>query len=664
MPEFNRKILSEIQTAQNYEWLEQNQLGAYASSSILGMNTRREHGLYVVPHKEAGKKVVLLAKLEESVFIDNQLYELSVNRYTDHIFPQGYQYLEEMRTDPFPHFEFKVDDRIIHKTLFIQNDRNYLYIRYELKNQGKPVKLVIKPFIACRYSDFLADEIQGYNTDSYLGQNLVRWAPRPDMPELNVCYNKGDFTAATLWYHGFYYPQSDDRYKYNSEDLLNPGFFEVTLNPYENLDMMFSTDDLNDFDLDYEAAYRKERELRQQSEQIAKENKAFPFYFGTELKGAVQADNEIPVVTSIMENSPEMRGTLLSLPGLLLSEKNYSAFKTIYTKIGGLLREGLLPINWEADEDQRRYGMADLSLWYIYIGYLYLKESGDTEFFTNGVSAYFNEIYDRYSKGTSYNIYEDKDGLIFCGDKTTRSSWIPLYAKNGESLRYGKLLEVNALWYNALRILAYINESLGKKRLKSRFEKHAKQVRESFNSVFINETDSAFYDFVRHEDKNNAFRFVQIIPFVLPYFIVEDHLGKNIFERIDRELVTPYGLRAASLKNTGQSDMINLARSSTDSYSKAIWPWTIMFYLQAGYNNNYNSSHAEQTLSHFFEPILKLRKRGLLGYIAEAVFVDSHVTEAGIRDYIPALAALKWSAYLIEKWKKEKSRKNKSQRSS
>ncbi|HID40188.1 MAG TPA: hypothetical protein EYP36_11840 [Calditrichaeota bacterium] len=652
MPEFSKDILKDIHSAEQFEWMEHNSLGSYAASTIIGMNTRREHGIVVVPYGNSGKKVVLLSKLEESVFIENRIYEISTNRYTDNIFPTGYHFLEKVEFLPFPRFVFNVEERIIHKTIFIQNDKNNIYIRYELKNQGKPIRMVIKPFISCRASDVLTGDIQGYNTDSYIGNNIVRWVPKPEMPELNVLFNKGEYTAATLWYHGFYYQQSEDRYHHNTEDLLNPGFFEVTLNPYESMDMLFSIDDLHNADINFEEAFRKERELRRQQKQKEKRTGPLQLSFAQELKSVVRENAPVPVATSIMENAPNMRNILLSLPGLLLSDKSYDRFKIIYKRIGELFRDGLLPSNWETEEQNRSYGTIDLSFWFIYVGYLYFKESNDKEYFSKGILEIFTDIFDSFHKGKVIN--KDKDELIICGNESAHSSLYPVQTKEGKQTRYGKLLEVNVLWYNALRMLAEISDHLGKRRFKSRLTKLADKVQKSFQEKFINKNSFAFYDFIDSRRKGDDFRMTQVIPLFLPFPIVDDdRFALKVLERIDKELLTPYGLRAASGQNETASKAADLSRQSIDFYSKAIWPWTVMCYIQADYNIRHDIDRTKKILVQFFEPLLKLREQGLLHFIPEDVFINDSVIEAGIRDFTTALAALKWSNYLINKWQKE-----------
>ena len=166
------------------------------------MNTRREHGILVVPDNSQKKKIVLLSKLEESIFIDSKLHDISTNQYNTGIFPSGYTYLEKFEMNPFPCFTFKIDGRVIKKTVFLLSNYPMLIVRYELKNKGIPVNIIVKPFIAERFATEITKDLQGLNTDSYLGHQFVRWAIKPNMPELYVYYSHGHDDFEDIIRHG------------------------------------------------------------------------------------------------------------------------------------------------------------------------------------------------------------------------------------------------------------------------------------------------------------------------------------------------------------------------------------------------------------------------------------------------------------------------------
>ncbi len=647
---FEQDVFSDFESATEHEWLERNKNGAYTSSTLIGVNLRREHGLFVVPQKDHHEKVVTLSKFEESVFVENHLYEISTNLYTDAIFPKGYQYIKSAQIDPFLRLLFQVDDRKIQKTIFLLRDKNLLLVRYELLNQGRPIKLIIKPFLAARLHHAINTETQGLNTDSYLGKGWVRWAPRPYLPQLYIHFLKGEFVPATLWYHNFYYPKDAGRYPEQKESLYNPGFFRVELNPYDTFDLFVTTEELSFEDLDFEALFRQEATSRKNNEND----------YLTEIK--LQSDRiravkvrEYPVWTiTDLEPIQSTRDLLFALPALLALPDRLKEFAQIYLKLAACENSGLLPVTYPPDKEKAYYGAADLSLWFINWGYFYFLKSGEIKPFEEGLFDTFRSIIEAYTKGTLFNIYADKDGLIFCGNKNTNLSWIPLVNKDGEVLRYGKLVEINALWYNALKISEFFSRRLGKKRLGNKYKKQAEKVKQSFRKIFVNQQKNAFFDFVTLEQKNTDFRINQLVPLALPFELVDREIGINVFGRVQEELVTPYGIRSQSSYDAGfQEDEYILARRNVAQYyNGAIWPWAVALYTQAYLNLTTDRRLRVSDFWNYFKPLLELTESGLLGFIPEAVFLNEHVHQDGIQDYGTSMAGILWSDFLLHQVQK------------
>ncbi len=649
-----REALTNLKIASEYEWLERNKIGVYASSSSIGMNTRREHGLLVVPDKNSEKKIVVLSKFEESVFIENRVHEISTNQFIGSIHPAGYNYLEKFTKNPFPSFDYKIEDRLLRKTMFLMSDQPVLVVRYELRNQGKPIVLVLKPFLADRYNTDLSTEIQGLNTDSYQGHRFVRWAPRATMPELYVYYSTGEFISASLWYHNFYYPNDNGRHNLNSEDLFNPGFFQITLKPYDTIDLFISTRELQTgSNLCFEDIYRSENADHKSrfERQIIKNDDVKSL--NANLENAVNRINNLPTISiSTIENIHNLRDMMVSIPGLFFINENQDFFREYYLSLLPKIKNGLLPLVENGSKENMFYGCADLSLLYIIFGDHYLKKTGDTDFFKDDVLNAYNSIIEKYRKGTLFNIYCDKDDLVFAGDKASSVSWIPLRDKGGQALRYGKLLEINALWYNALRSMESISKKINKKRWASRYGGLADKVNKNFNKMFVDSGANQFNDFINSETVNKDFRINQIIPLLLPYDLVDEKIAQSILLRIGSELLTPYGLRSLSKNDDAfilKSPFEYLDRSVPEYYNGTIWPWTVGLYVETVMKLSGNSKDLAVKLERYFKPILELRQNGLLGYIPEAVNTNGYIKQQGIADYTPALAGVVWAYYRLEK---------------
>ena len=632
------EILNDIHLAQEYEWLERNRNGAYAASTVIGMNKKRSHGLLVAPHGENNEKIVVLSKFEESVFIKNNLHEISVNRYIDTFFPQGYTYLKEYEQSPFPKFIYQVEDRIIHKTLFLLEDENTLVVRYELKNQGEPIKLVIKPFLAIRPNHQLIKESQGLNTDSYLGQGWVRWAPRANRPELYVYFTRGEFVPATLWYHNFYYPQDGDETKKETEDLFNPGFFQLQLLPYETVDLFVSTGELDPFEMNYETLYRKEAAKRFYPQTAAQGDRAFLDLKANFLK-ALPLQKDATLSISLLDKETSLRDLLFVMPALLHDEQTRANFVSLFRKMIHLFESGLLPAHYPPEQPPF-YTSADPGLWIFQLWHEYYLKTGGDELLQAEIYDIFRSVIDAFTKGTSNNIYMDKDGLLNTGNSTTSTSWISLIDREGKVLRYGKLFEMNALWYNALKIMEQFSLILKKKRLAGRYRNSAQKTADAFFEVFYDKESGGFFDFVNHASKNRDFRINQIIPLSLSYSVVGKEYTGLLLQKAEEKLVTPFGLKSKE-GAVGSADGF-ISRKKAEYYNGAIWPWAIQLYVRACLNHKVKDSHFVKDLREYFQPILRLLSDGLLGYIPEALKLNEEIHQNGIADYLPSIASFIW----------------------
>jgi len=624
----------------SFEWMDRNQKGAYSSSTVCGMNTRREHGLFVVPDSDLKKKVVLLSKLEESVFVGNRLHEISTNQFAHNIFPRGYKYLKKFSVTPFPKSIFEIEDRILHRTVFWVSDRNILAVRYELKNQGNPIKLIIKPFLTARYNQALTDEIQGINTDSYLSQHSVRWGLRLFLPQLYAYFLSGSYNTATLWYHNFFYRNDRNRYKDQQEDLLNPGFFEAELKPYDFFDIFFSTEDLSENELDYEAMQRAEHDKRGFGKTITEDEEGeSAAHFRNHLRlSRIEYEETLYPVASSINPTRNLRHILFAMPGMYLAEKDYTNFKLHYKNISVNLDRGLLPVHYPKIGSSVSYAAADLSLWYIDLGYKYYCETNDIRFFDGDLFESFRSIIEHYSKGVRFNIYRDSDNLLFTGDRKNDVSWQYGAKTKAADVRYGKLLEINALWYNAVKIMSEFSKSLGKKRIAGKYAKLSEKIKKSFDKVFVYD-DSGLYDFVRPDHHNNEFTINQLIPVSLIFRCCNDDIAMKVLERIESELVTPFGICIAAKSERDKKDRNkNYLKHLIKTNMTSLYIQARMYYKPVGYD-----------ILHYFYPMINLANEGLLGFVPEYVTSDDKHHQVGIPDYTPSLADWIWMEYLFTK---------------
>jgi len=583
----DKKVCQNFNLSIEREWLETNNLGSYSSSTIYGLNNRIYHGLYAIPIGSVNERTIILSKFEESVFIGTHAYDLSTNRFFGGVHPHGYRYLVEFRIDPFPRFTFMIANRRIEKTVFLLHDQNILVIRYANKNQGVPIKLIVKPLIAGRKTTELGKEIPDIITDSYSDGKVVRIAPKPEIPELNIYYLKGEYFQAPLWYYNFKYEMGSESRGKNksilSEDQFNPGFFTCTLNAYETFDMFISVHAITNFD--YEGIYHSEKEYRRK---IGSKFKIFPA-FAKDIYESIKTfrisrSEKYPLLLPNYHHyQMTTREMILALPGLTMVERNINSIKRVITYFEHNLNDGLFPEKYPFDDKEKQDYAADLSLLFINFAYHFIEFTNDIDYLDQVLLDLCKSIVDGFNKGTRHEIFKDKDDLLSTGSKEIVTSWIPLRDAKNNVLRYGKLLEMNALWYNALKIMESFCQLLDKIRQAKRYAKLAKRTQESFLAYFYDQSRERFYDLIRYDWQDTSFRINQLFLIALPFSMLSQEQGAKLLQEIDDELLTPFGLRSLSAKEKPFKGRLKVNISSQDPeyYLGCVWPWTIGLYADA-----------------------------------------------------------------------------------
>src|SRR5690242_19268677 len=236
MIQFKKSISGDLADASSREWLETNGLGGFASSTIIGLNTRRYHGLLVAAAKPPVGRYVLLSKLEERLVIDGQRFELSANRYPGVVHPQGYQYLKQFRLSPFPVFTYEANGIEIEKTTFMNHDENSTVIQYELKRKHgafpRVVSLEIRPLMAFRDYHSTTHENGGLNSAVETTTGTAAFAPYPGLPTLFVNHDGAEVEKTGVWYRNFEFDRERERGLDFVEDLFQP--YELRFDLVEN----------------------------------------------------------------------------------------------------------------------------------------------------------------------------------------------------------------------------------------------------------------------------------------------------------------------------------------------------------------------------------------------------------------------------------------------
>lgn len=220
--EFNREALADIEGSLQREWLETNGLGGFASSTILGVNTRRYHGLLTAAMK------VLVSKLEETIILGGKHYDLGANRYPGVLYPRGFEYLTRFRLDPFPVFTYRAGDVEIDKRVFLVQNENTVVVEYEMR-EGPECLLELRPLIAFRDYHGLTHRNDALNPEYVLDGNTIQLTPYSGLPTLYIAHSGADVERSGDWYYSFEYDRERERGLDFQEDLFNPFVARFTL---------------------------------------------------------------------------------------------------------------------------------------------------------------------------------------------------------------------------------------------------------------------------------------------------------------------------------------------------------------------------------------------------------------------------------------------------
>lgn len=590
------------------EWIETNGLGGWASSTVSGMHTRGYHGLLVAAVNPPTQRKVLLSRMDETVIVNNTRHELATRHYPKITTPQGYRYLHSFKRDLFPEFEYKVDELIIKKTIAAIHGKNTVIVKYELKNTSDAVTLELQPFAAGRDYHSLG-KVRAINYDQISFENNILTIPEfEDSSKFKIQIPGAKFFTNNDWYYQFEYLEELARGLNCLEDLFTPGKFEVKLNPNEPLFVIISSESQAVDSTDSADLFETEKQRRLSLID------AVPVKDPVVTKLVLAADQFIvqrgteqkTIIAGYHWFTDWGRDTMIALPGICLTTRRFDDAKKILKEFSQHVNQGMLPNRFPDKDTGPEYNSVDAALWYFIAVYKYFEYTNDTQFIKDEILPVLRDIIAWHIKGTRFGIKVDEDGLLLSGEPEVQLTWMD--AKIGKWVvtpRTGKTVEVNALWYNCLKILEFFEDKLGSKEASKKLTQRAEIISLAFNQIFWNEKDSCLLDYVSIADDQNQrqIRPNQIIALSLPFPILSIDRGEKILACIEKELLTIKGLRTLSPFNKdyrGRYEGDNLSRDSA-YHQGTVWPWLLGQFFTAliNYRQEKGRSQAQQIFNLF-----------------------------------------------------------------
>src|SRR6266849_8830330 len=420
MIQFKQETCGDLDAASRREWLETNGLGGFASSTITGLNTRRYHGLLVAATKPPVGRVVMLSKLEETLFIDGQSFELSANQYPGVVHPQGFRHLKQFRLDPFPVFTYEIEGIEIEKVVFMIYGENSTAVQYELKNNSHPelpknLRLEVRPLIAFR--DYHSTTHENGSINSAVEQNpgVASVTPYQGLPALHLAHNADELRKTGEWYRNFEYDAERERGLDFSEDLFNPLVWRFDLHLRLPASVIASTEK---HDVAPAAEYRQREITRRRTTATAS---PVEDAFAQDLAAAadqyiVSRADERTVIAGYHWFSDWGRDTMIALPGLTLPTGKHDVARSILRTFAKHVNQGMLPNRFPDAGETPEYNTVDATLWFFEAARAYLAYTGDEEFVRTELYPVFTDIISWHTRGTRYGIKLDSSGLLASGE--------------------------------------------------------------------------------------------------------------------------------------------------------------------------------------------------------------------------------------------------------
>ncbi len=573
---FEKAVMTNLQESLRRELLRTNRSGAYSCSTIVDCNTRKYHGLLVVPVPEINDdNHVLLSSLDVTVIQHGAEFNLGLHKYGGNNYsPNGHKYIREFDCDKVPTTLYRVGGVLLKKEVVFQHYEDRILIRYTLVDAHSATTLRFRPFLAFRSVRAFTHENTAANRDYQAVTNGIKTCMYAGYPDLYMQFSKkNEFIYQPDWYRGMEYPKEQERGYDSNEDLYVPGYFEMPIKKGESIVFAASTAPAKTTGL--KTLFDHEVEVR-----APRDN-----FFHCLVNAAHQFHNrENEEDRYLLAGYPwfkcRARDTFISLPGLTLAIDEQDYFELVMKTAERGLREFMAgkPLTVKIYEMEH----PDVMLWAIWAIQQYAKNAGK-EKCIEMYGSLVKDIMDYILAGKHHNLRIDDNGLVYSNGRDTAITWMNSTA-NGRPVvpRTGYIVEFNALWYNALKFAASLATDEGRAEDAAKLEGHAELCKTSFVNTFLNEF-GYLLDYVDGNMMDWSVRPNMIFACAFDYSPLNQDQKKSVLDVCTRELLTPKGLRTLSPKSGGYNPMYVGPQEQRDYayHQGTAWPWLGGFYMEA-----------------------------------------------------------------------------------
>ncbi|TLX76162.1 glycogen debranching protein [Labilibacter sediminis] len=590
---FEKSKLINLEQSLFQEILRTNRAGSYSSSSIIGCNTRKYHGLLVCPLPEFNMtRHVLLSSLNATVIQHEKEFNLGIHKYMgNHYDPKGHKYIRELDFDIIPRTVYRVGGvQLAVETVLVEKEEQVL-IKYTLLEANSDTKLKLKPFLANRSVHELTHQNLSANTKYTYIPNGINIQMYPNIPALSLQLSKdNEFVPVPDWYRGIEYFKEERRGYNYKEDLYVPGYFEFEIKKGESVIFSASTKEFKPGG--FKSKFSKEVNKRIPREGLYHNllNSASQFF--------VSKGKAITMVAGYHWYNKRLRDTLISSPLLTESLGDINLFHKVIESSARELKTIF------SDKSHTKLTEADTPLWFFWTIQQCWGKSCTKELWLKHNSI-VKLIINSYLNNRFENITVQNNGLVHSFDDNIPLTWMNGMSGNKPvTPRNGNCVEVNALWYNALKVSHKLSSEINDEAFIKVIEPVIAKIESSFVDTFWNDEDKCLFDLVSDEFKDNSIRPNQIFATAFEHSPLDNEKKKSIVDIVRKELLTPKGIRSLSPQDPHYEGLIEGAADVRELslHQGTVWPWLISFYAEAYLNLHKQSGiHHIKRIANNFE---------------------------------------------------------------
>lgn len=569
---FDKTQLINLEYSLKREILRSNRAGSYAYTTLIGCNTRKYHGLLACPveHLDGGTHM-LLSSLDETIIQHNAMFNLAIHKFPNVYEPKGHKYIRDFDLEPNMSIIYRVGGVVLKKELILVTTEERILIRYTLLDAHSPTKIRFKPFLAFRNIHSLSKANLDVNRKYTEIENGIKIRLYNGYPYLYMQFSKKvEYIHVPDWYYNIEYLEEKERGYDYQEDLFVPGYFEMPIKKGDVIVFSAGTSPCKTRSLNKQFDKEVKSRIKRDSFEACLINAAQQFFVYKDKK-------RVEVIAGFPWFGTWGRDTFIALPGLTLPQNKIDEIKLVIDTMISRMKGPFFPN--AGSGDNAVYNSVDATLWFFWTLQQYCEFARCYKWAWKEYGRVIKKILYAFRDGTDFNVKMHENGLLWQGVPGMALTWMDAIVEGKPvTPRIGFAVEINALWYNAIMFSLTLAKISNDRKFLLDWIEIPELIRNNFVEYFYDSSKGYLADVVTYESKDWSVRPNQVFVTSLPYSPVKDNqIKRNILEIIQKELLTPKGLRTLSPNHPDYKPRYGGNQAERDSayHQGTVWPWLL-----------------------------------------------------------------------------------------